>query len=160
MKLQKDCYILSTSVTWRHWITPTLMPRPSILWGASQAKSLPPHLSPANLFPMCTKKLNVHQEVPREGQGHLQGLLLTGSGAQNFLNGTRTLHCFQVAAAARNRQAPCSWGIETTQFHSILLCCQLPFSIPCPHKNLNTDPLHSCWTMGAFMPALAPAPLG
>lgn len=44
--------------------------------------------------------------------------------------GMRTLHGFLAVSGALNKRVPRSQGIETIQFHSVLLCCQLAFSIP------------------------------
>lgn len=65
--------------------------------------------------------------------------------------GMRTLHDFLAASAALNKR---SWGIETTQFHPVLLCCQLAFSIPlsaqkpqhgCIARMLYNRSFHSCF---------------
>lgn len=74
----------------------------------------------------------------------------------------RTRHGFLAVSAALNKWVPRSGGIETTQFHSVLLCCQLAFSIPLsPQKPqygslagmLYNRSFHSCF--GTCNPGLA-----
>lgn len=76
----------------------------------------------------------------------------------------RTLCGFLTVSAALNKRVPCSQGIETTQFHSVLLCCQLAFSIPLsPQKpqhrslawTLYNRSFHSCF--GTCSPGLTSA---
>lgn len=45
-------------------------------------------------------------------------------------HGMQTRCGFLTVSAALNKRVPSSQGIETTQFHSVLLCCQLAFNIP------------------------------
>lgn len=75
-------------------------------------------------------------------------------------HGMQTRCGFLTVSAALNKRVPSSQGIETTQFHSVLLCCQLAFNIPLSPQKPQHDPLHGCCTIGAFIPVLAPATLG
>lgn len=94
-------------------------------------------------FKACGFRGSVHTELVSHGMRTVRGFLAAAA-----------------AAAALNKLAPHSLGgIETTQFHSVLLCCQLAFSIPLSPQKPQHDPLHGCCTIGAFILALAPAVL-
>lgn len=86
---------------------------------------------------------------------------LLALGTELSWRGMRTLYCFPGCCDSTEQTG--SPNLGESKLHSFTLPhCVVSWllAFPCPHKNLNMNPLHRWYTMGAFMTVLAPVTLG
>lgn len=86
---------------------------------------------------------------------------LLALGTELSWRGTRTLCCFPGCCDGTKQTG--SPNLGESKLHSFTLPhCVVSWlsAFPCPHRNLSSNPLHRCCTMGAFMTVLAPESLG